>query len=278
LARVVARVVFDGGGDLEKEKPPMSTTTAGPTAKQRSRSRLVNSLNDEWEQLRTSADALDELAAWRQAEPALSTLDAFDDLSTLVRDCPNRVLGALIRLAQGGSTLAGRCVIQLMLSKIVRIARSQIRTHITFEEAMAGVLAAMWGQIMRYPLEANRRSIASCLALNSLREVSHAVERDTTEAAREDYHLELDAHEVAHLSDTDAPAAGVEVLTVLTLATSRNVITAEEAQLLAEVYLKSDYRTNESVARELNISYSLLRQRCSRLTRRLRDNAELLAA
>jgi DNA-directed RNA polymerase specialized sigma24 family protein len=274
----VARVVFDGGGDPEKEKPPMSTTTTGSTAEPRSRSRLVTSLNDEWDQLRTSAEASGELASWRRTEPALSSVDALDALPTVVRKGPNQVLEALIRQAQGGSTLAGRCVVQLMLPKIVRIARSQIRSQVTFEDAVAGVLAAMWAEIKRFPLDGSRRSIASCLALNSLREVSRAVERDTAEAVREDSALELEAREVAHLGDAGAQNAGVEVLTVLRLATARRVITTEEARLLAEVYLKADYRTNEAVARELNMSYSMLRQRCSRLTRKLRDHADLLAA
>lgn len=256
----------------------MTTTTAGHTATKRATSRLVNSLNDEWNQLSVSAASLDELASWRQAEPALSSIDAFDDLWAEVRSCPNRILGALIRLAQGGSTLAGRCIIQLMLSKTIRIARSQVRAQVTFEEAAAGVLAAMWTEIMRFPLDDRPRSIASSLALNSLREVSIAVERESVEEARYHYRLEYDAADVAHLSHTDEPHAGLEVLTMLTRATAREVITTEDAKLLAEVYLKADYRTNESVARELNISYSLLRQRCSRLTRRLRDHADLLAA
>jgi hypothetical protein len=251
----------------------MSTTTAGLGTTALPQPRLASSLNNEWSQLCASQQALTELGSWRRAEPALSSVDALDDLVGAVRADADGVLGALVRLAQGGSLLAGRAVVQLMLPKIVRMARSQQRSLVPFEDAASRVVAAMWEQIMCFPIATRCRRIASNLALDSLKDVTAGVARDTAEGigiddswvARDQLH----AQEVT---------AGVELLGVLTRATARGVITKADARLLAKVYIESDYRAGAAVAHELQISRTDLRKRCSRLTLRLRDHADVLAA
>ncbi|MFD7161322.1 hypothetical protein ACFV9C_42520 [Kribbella sp. NPDC059898] len=265
----------------------MSTLTDAVASKTGAEYRLTHSLNSEWRLLCTSPDAHRELAQWRQTEPALSSAETLEDLVSLVADNPNPTHAALIRRAQNGSTLAGRCVIQLMLPKIARIARSQVRATVDFDEAAAAVVAAMWAQIMKFALANNPPSIAGRLALDSLKAVTRAADHDHFEFSHSNVVISYSDPENFHSVDTLESVqvrnsldrnAGIEVLEVLSRATQRKVITTDEARLLAEVYLKSDHRSSEAVARELNISSALLRQRCSRITRRLRAHAELLAA
>ncbi|MEU4607576.1 hypothetical protein AB0F43_31715 [Kribbella sp. NPDC023972] len=251
----------------------MSTTTAGLHPASLGEPSLVGSLNNEWSQLCTSAQALSELASWHHTEPALSSVDGLEDLPEATRRDADGVLGALIRLAQSGSGLAGRAVVQLMLPKIVLMARSQRRCLIPFEDAASRVVAAMWEQIMCYPLAARPRRIASNLALDSLKHVTEGVARDNASQLGVDD--ELLAQDRVH--DEEVPA-GIELLGVLARATARGVITKADARLLAKVYIESDYRAGAAVAQELQMSRTDLRKRCSRLTLRLRANADVLAA
>jgi hypothetical protein len=251
----------------------MSTTTAGLHAAPLSDLTLANLLNSEWIQLCTSPQAASEFASWRDAEPALSSLDGLMELRDATRTDADGVLGALVRLAQSGSVLAGRAVVQLMLPKIVLMARSQRRSLITFEDAASRFVAAMWEQILCFPIATRSSRIASNLALDSLKEVTAGVARDN--AAQIGVDDELLARERVHHAEVPA---GIELLEVLARATARGVITKADARLLAKVYIESDYRAGAAVAQELRISRTDLRKRCSRITHQLRNHAESLVA
>lgn len=251
----------------------MSTTTAGLHTPFHADLALTKSLNEEWSQLCNSTQTASKFGAWRGAEPALSPVSGLEDLPRAVRADADGVLGALVRLAQSGEVLAGRAVVQLMLGKVVLMAQSQRRCHVDFADAVSRVVAAMWEQIMSFPIATRSRRIASNLALDTLKQVTESAARDcAAPVGVDDEELERDR------SCDDGVPAGIELLDVLVRATARGVITKEDARLLAKVYIQSDYRAGAEVAQELQMSRTDLRKRCSRLTLRLRAHADALAA
>lgn len=251
----------------------MSTTTAGLHTASHSEIALPNLLRAEWSQLCTSPQTESELASWRRTEPALASLGGLAELPDATRADADGVLGALVRLAQSGSVLAGRAIVQLMLPKILLMARSQRRSLIPFEDALSRFVAAMWEQILCYPVATRPRRIAANLALDSLKRVTAEVARDNAAL------IGVDDEVVAGgRVDHEEVPAGIELLEVLARATARGVITKADARLLSKVYIESDYRAGAAVAQELQISRTDLRKRCSRITHQLRNHAESLVA
>ena len=251
----------------------MSTTTAGLHTPFHADLTLTKSLNEEWSQLCSSPRAASEFGTWRCVEVALSSVDGLEDLARAVRTDADGVLGALVRLAQAGEVLAGRAVVQLMLGKMVLMAQSQRRWNIDFADAVSRFVVAMWEQIMCFPVATRSRRIASNLALDSLKQVTAGVARDSAaQVGVDDEEVERDRG-----YDEGVPA-GIELLDVLARATARGVITQADACLLAKVYIQSDYRAGAEVAQELQMSRTDLRKRCSRLTHQLRSHADALVA
>ena len=74
-------------------------------------------------------------------------------------------LAQLIAAAQGGDELAGRCVVQAVLGRLVAIARRDSRLDVD------QLVGALWLRILAYPLERRPRAIASNLALDARKDV-----------------------------------------------------------------------------------------------------------
>lgn len=121
-------------------------------------------LNQEWARLQTSSEAVTGLARWAVLPGWGARLDlsGLDDLEAVVQHMRDdrrtvferdEVLFGLLALGQSGDRLAGRVVLQVMLPKAIRLARSVSRhEHWTegADEAQSRVLAALWVAIATY--------------------------------------------------------------------------------------------------------------------------------
>ncbi|WP_260696723.1 hypothetical protein [Streptomyces sp. 130] len=134
---------------------------------------LVGRLNTEWADLIRDESARAHLRRW-YGDPALtgpqSVLDALRACRTT--GAQDRLLLPLLRAAVTGgpgAQLAARTVVQTMLPKAVRIARSQLRPQYDWEETVSLTVGALYEVVRTYPVHRRPRRIAANLSLETLR-------------------------------------------------------------------------------------------------------------
>ena len=252
-------------------------------------------LNDEWQRLRTSSGAAAGLARWaaRPGWPTLpggAGLDSLDGIVGYVQSSERTdqerddVLLHLLAQCQAGDRLAGRVVLQVMLPKAIRLARSTARHPDwtgSYDEAGAEVLAALWVSIASYPLERRPGRVTANLALDTLaiNQRGHTGSswqtRRVHEQPCEDVLLLTDPGRVDPGTDDPTGPADAELCVLLAWGVRAQVLQLHEAQLLARCYgvgIASGrplVETRAALAAELGTTRSVLRQRCRRLARRL---------
>lgn len=240
------------------------TTTARPA---RRSTGLVGQLNREWDTLLADPGTEAALARWERREPLLRGLDTLGGLPALVGQDADGVLLALVRLAQAGAPLAGRAVLQLMLGKVARVARSQYGCG-DREEALAAAVGALWQSVATYPVGRRPVRVAANLALETLA----GTRRDLASARASRGWLPLPEPGGGPSADEAGLGVDGEVWQVLAAAVRDGTVTAAEARLLGRVYASDgsgspvDPRT---IAAQEGLSWPALRQRCSRSVRRL---------
>lgn len=82
-----------------------------------------------------------------------------------IRDDPDSVLLALVGLAQDGDQLAGSCVVQALLGKLVRLAVADRR--LTIDD----LVPALWIRIGTYPCDRRPAKVAANLVLDARKDV-----------------------------------------------------------------------------------------------------------
>ncbi|MDP9219133.1 MAG: hypothetical protein M3P23_01160 [Actinomycetota bacterium] len=263
-------------------RPPAADPAAtGPRAEGRAgRSGIFSQICDEWARLCGLSSAAHNLRRWAAAEPVLAGVASLGDLLGRIDagdgDEADRVLLALLRLAQGGQQLAGRVVLQAMLPKLARMTRTlrpssnddrwaEDRRHIA--------VATFWEVIYSYPVGRRERRVAANLALDTLHQLTNdqrkpmvEVPLDPEEAAeRLSQRSYEDPHERLGTLTADAG-----LLEVITWGVAVDAITRDEAMLLARVYLPPPGAAGgAAVAGEFDVTHAAVRQRVSRARRRL---------
>ena len=239
------------------------------------RSQLYQHLLTEWVSLNSSPAVADAIRGWSCRHPVLAGLetpgeivDAIDAAQPATADA---MLLALIDLLQSGDGLAGRVCLQAMMPMVSRTARS-VHHREGVEAARHAAVGGFWETMCRYPVARRRTSVAANLKLETLRRltVDRVSDHDPEVVASLD-HLDwrqpairdqlstspLGSHgPLGDLVDADLPA-------VLSWAVAHQVITADEAHMMQQVYTEHGFRF-EQVADDLGISQAALRQRCSR--------------
>lgn len=259
----------------------MTTPTALPTvpvAERYSRAGYLGGLNREW--MRDFAARTDSLGAWSQEFPCLegcATLQGvLDEIVSSPAARRDELLHALLTLASRGDQVAGRAVMQTMLATVQWLARTAAGRGL--EDAVSASLEAMWATISSYPLH-RRQRVAANLKLDALKALAAGRSRelpasDLLETAGAD-HLgrQLDDGGCTDPADlATQPLDGTptdDARAVLAWALSRDVITAEEAQLLALTHLGAAPVTLAEAAALLGTTPAAIRQRHSRAVRRL---------
>ncbi|MCX0244605.1 hypothetical protein [Streptomyces drozdowiczii] len=188
---------------------------------------LVGSLNTEWEHLSQDATLLLHLRHW-YGDPSLtgpqSVLDSLRACRTA--DGQDRILLPLLRAAVAGgpgSQLAARTVVQTMLPKAIRIARSQLRPQYDWEETVSLTVGALYEVVRTYPVHRRGRRVAANLALDTLRLTRRLIGHDPTA-------VPLDPDSAAGLSAASdpCPASQAELTLLLARAGEYRLLTEDE--------------------------------------------------
>ncbi|TXS06949.1 hypothetical protein EAO73_03750 [Streptomyces sp. col6] len=185
---------------------------------------LVGRLNTEWARLSQDESLRLHLRHW-YGDPSLTgpqpVLDTLRTCRTV--SAQDRILLPLLRAAVAGgpgSQLAARTVVQTMLPKAIRIARSQLRPQYDWEETVSLTVGALYEVIRTYPVHRRARRIAANLALDTLSLTQRLIGHDATA-------VPLDPDRTAGLSASDSCPASQAELTLL-------LARAGEYRLLAE--------------------------------------------
>jgi DNA-directed RNA polymerase specialized sigma24 family protein len=204
-------------------------------------------LNREWHEL-----ASRPVPGWGGTEPVLAGVRTLAALLALIRERPDEVLAALLRLGEAGDPLAHRVVLQTMLGKLVLLCTGR-------PEALPDAISELWLAIAEYPLARRPRAIASNLTWA----VRRGLPRPLPGRA-------LAEHEPA------APATDEDANTVLAQARQQGLIDEPTHRTLWTVYIAGLSSTEAASA--LGGTPESVRWRCSWALRRLASHAGQLAA
>ncbi len=240
----------------------------------------VAGLNKEWARLagglELEPDVLSLLDQARRHASSLSSVDDLDDLVAAMHRHGDLPLLFAIEVAQAGSYVAARAIIQAMLPKLARLTHS-VREGRTFSSVIPEAIAAMYEVIYRYPRDRRPRSVAANLALDTLKSLCAALGPELPASESLTTLTSATAGRPnRYFSAADSPTAGSDELAqVLTRARAHGLISAADAQLL---WLVATARSTSEAAHRIGISPAALRQRYSRACASLRGHATQLAA
>jgi hypothetical protein len=256
--------------------PAPSTARNGDTAESSS---IYGQLIEEWSRLCTQPSTSRQLRRWAISEPALADAGSLQELLMQIdegsRQVDDAMLGALVRLFHAGQTMAGRVVLQAMLPKLIRFARTTRPTR----DGGAGadhrqvIVATFWSVLASYPINRRATSVASGLALDTLNKLTAELRGNTFEEVPVDpQHLTVAVQE--QVEDIPGPAGSIsadaDLLEVIAWGLDTEVLTKADAAMLVQVYLPQPGQNGTAAAAEqLGLSPATVRQRCSRARRRL---------
>lgn len=224
----------------------------------------VTALRAQWDAELADQPAATNGIPWASTSAALVGLPTLGTILDAIGAAPaegkDEILHALLSNACAGSQLAARAVLQTMLPAVMRQARTAAGRNL--EDPIAAAGAAMWEAITTYPLR-RRHRVAANLTLEALRLLEACV---TVEVPVGDEVLEV--LEGALVSDGE-PDPWEAAAALVAWALDQGVISQEEGRLLAEVHLGDEAMTSRQVAARWGCSAASLRQRHSRLVRRL---------
>jgi len=227
------------------QKPPRWATSTYP---------LVGQLNREWTTLRADTAANAIAASWARETPALAGL---------------RTLAQLEEAAARLTDLAARVVLQLMLGKVVLIARAHASVLPELDERVQLAVTCMYEAIRTFPVERRRHHVPPHLAWSTHAAVGRAVRAQAVEVP------------VGSLTEVVWQSAGLhpseELAQVLAWAVAAGHLSRTDAELLAARYGFEEGANRtwkgmgdlEAVAQRRGLSPASVKQRCSRARRRL---------
>lgn len=208
-------------------------------------SHTLGALNDEWLDLQFTPTP----AGWVSV-PALAGADTLGAVLARVPAEPDAVLLGLLCLQQAGERLAGRVVVQAMVSKLVLMAVRDPQT--TFDD----YLAALWVRVATYPTARRPRRVAANLALDALKSVKAG----------------LPGPALALVPTVPDPLG--DATTVLDAGVRLGAIDGLTRVTLEAVYV--DGRTSRAAGDVLGMTADTVRWRCSKGVRALRAVASEL--
>lgn len=234
---------------------------------------ITDQLNAEWQALADHAVPkrwrISGLASCHSLADVLSAIDWGRRHDPVAADL--MLLDLLDQHTENGDALAGRLVLQAMLGRAVNLVR---RTHRfgaagvrgELHQLTAAAVAGLWSAIATYPVRRRRQKVAVNLCMETLRHFTEYLDDHAPRA------VDGGAFEALEPMFGDRPPAPVvELLDTLTWGVAAGVITTDEATLLGRVYCPGPGQEGGAVAvaRELGVTPTTVRQRCSRATQRL---------
>ncbi|WP_406451547.1 hypothetical protein OG782_16220 [Streptomyces sp. NBC_00876] len=186
---------------------------------------LIGRLNSEWSRLSQDRTLSCFVRDWYDDESPTCPQRVLDTL----RGCrtaseQDRILLPLLRAAVAGGAgaqLAARMVVQTMLPKAIRIARSQLRPGYDWEETISLTVGALYEVIRTYPVARRAERIAANLSLETLRLTRRLIGPDAVS-------VPLDADTVARLTTVDTGPASQAELALLHAQAAKYRLLAED--------------------------------------------------
>jgi hypothetical protein len=260
------------------------STQAGPAAAAgQRRDSVFGLLNLEWATLRVDKDANRIAASWARTEPALaglSTIALIEQAKTGPVDARvDGIIAALVRRANAtgaDAAIAARVVLQLMLPRTIKIARTHAWLIPDQDEREQQAVCCMYIAIREHPPHITHH-VPPYLAWRA-----HQTMRKAALPAVREHPVEDIDRVRACGAEPPVPNASEELAHVLAWAVAQRVISNGDADLLAARYGQDAPQRSGSwktigdisaVAAQTGLSPDAVRQRCSRATRRLAATA-----
>jgi len=224
----------------------------------------TNALNSEW------AGAYSRRSISLRAG-VLTGDQILERISTLKAQERDAFMLELIRLSQNGQQLASRVLLQAMLPKAIRNARTVkgLRAE-SIEDAVDISISAMYTSIATYRVDSWRSSVAAVLGLKAIGIINGNTVSVETTSGYENDELESiinEAHDEAH--PIDAPPSGFHaVVAVLQWALDSHTLTRDQIRILAN-YELGDKAERAELVEQLGITRESLRRQALRLRNRL---------
>jgi len=198
-----------------------------------------------------------------------------NSLHTLSRSDADRTVHALLTLAAAGDVTAERVVLQAMLPKTARLARTcSCLRSLSPADAAWSAFSAMWEAVKTYPLH-RTTSVVGNLGLNALELINRTLglPRDHVEEIGGYTDEDLDARMTdttqAHSSEpTWGDSSFHDLVTVLTWAADTGTLTRQEIAILARADLGED-ADKDALADELGSTRTTLSKRVWRIRTKL---------
>lgn len=270
---------------------------------------IYRQITHEWSRMSDLPHIQSTLTKWGRKYPVLRGTDGLADLLDRIdaakAEETDKLLGALVCLAQAGQQLAGQVVLQAMLPKLSKMARTTNMSTTdaeSLEERRHIGIATFLDVLSRYPLERRPKSVAAGLYLDTLHVLTAGNRTGAQEipASFSEYGLRRDvvvemygevldrpceegiqvqapvtgldptesqvSHRIGHSPNPDG-----DLLEVVAWGLDRQAITSEDASYLVQVYAPAlgEEGGHIAVATKLGMKPEFLRQRCSRATRAL---------
>lgn len=226
----------------------------------------TNALNDEW------ADTHSRRSIPLHYRP-LTGAQALARINSLSKSERDRFMLELLELAQQGNTTATRTLLQAMLPKAIRNARTaRALREETVQDAVSISISAMFTSIATYRVDTWRSSVAAVLGLKAIGIINGASTSVETFSGYETDEIEALVND--SFDDTERDPFEAEstpfhaIMKVLSWALDSGVLSREEVQILANFEL-GDRRERAELVERMNTTREALRKRALRLRQKL---------
>lgn len=223
----------------------------------------VDILERDWQRELNGPQLHSRFAAWREAEPALSSFQNPAGVLRFLRRAgssgrKDEVLCALLRRARW-EPVAGRVALEAMLPGLKNLAGRLLIDVRDRDELWSALLACAWERIRTYPVERRPRRVAANVLLDSMRGTLAAFASARRDPAAR-------AENLPGYAEARSESGGVDAL--LDAAISAGAITPDEAELILAT--RVDGLPLSTLARSEGLRCDTLRHRRGRAERRLR--------
>jgi DNA-directed RNA polymerase specialized sigma24 family protein len=243
----------------------------------------LDRLNADWTYTQDSPEATEQVQRWSLRWLALAGRESPAEVLEICYpfdDASDAALSTLLRIVHGryeGRDLAARLVLQSLVGPAVRqLLPRYARAFDDPGDATSALIASLIEAITTYPLDQHRRVKRQLLIRTgtAFRREARAFDRvdRKTQAVRGRREVPCDPVALGEVFDDvvePTPDPLVEATEALAAAVRHDAISLDDARLVARHHLAERPAPYAELASELHVSEAAVRQRCSRILRRV---------